>query len=340
MNRSRVLAVSLLVALGCFLFSCVGVASADPIELKYATGFSPKHTMQVKVFEPWAKEITKLTNGKVKVTFFPGGALGKAPATYSIVEKGIADIGYFLHDYTPGRFPATTVFELPFMVPTSTKLSRAMWKTYEKFPGFQKEYKKVKLLALFGHPGGHFCTVKAPIKTVDDFKGLKIRTVSPAVTKALKIFGATPVSMPITETYTALERGVVDGTVVPWEGVAIFKLDDLVKFVSEADFYTVTMAVVMNKQKWDSLPDDVKKVINKKSGMALSLACGKAYDDTNEPMKKKCLAKGVKAIKLSAETMQKLRDLTMPLRKDWVKEMSAKGLPAKAILDTALENIK
>ena len=87
--------------------------------LRFATGFSPKHTMQVKVFEPWAKKITKLTNGKVKVTFYPGGALGKAPDLYGLAEKGIADIIYTLHDYTPGRFPMTTVFELPFMVPSS-----------------------------------------------------------------------------------------------------------------------------------------------------------------------------------------------------------------------------
>jgi TRAP-type C4-dicarboxylate transport system substrate-binding protein len=146
--------------------------------------------------------------------------------------------------------------------------------------------------------------------------------------------------MPITETYTALERGVVDGTVVPWEGVAIFKLDDLVKYVTEADFYTVTMAVVMNKKKWESLPADVKKVIEENSGMSLSLACGKAYDDTNEPMKKKCLSKGVKPLKMSVEDMEKLKSLTMPLREEWIKEMKAKGFPAQEVLNTALEYLK
>jgi TRAP-type C4-dicarboxylate transport system substrate-binding protein len=256
------------------------------------------------------------------------------------VEKGIADIGYYLHDYTPGRFPLTTAFELPFMVPTATKLSSAMWKTYEKYPAFQKEYAKVKPLALFGHPGGHFCTTKTPIRTVADFKGLKIRTAGPSVTKALKRWGAAPVNMPITETYAALERGVVDGTVVPWEGVVIFKLDDLIKYVTEASFYTVTMAVVMNKQKWQSLPDDVKKVMEEHSGMALSLACGKAYDDTDAPMKKKCVDRGIEVIKLKPADKEKLESLTLPLRDEWIKEMDAKGLPGKAVLETALEYIK
>jgi len=340
MNRSGVVAVLLMVTLGCFTLASVGIAQAETITLKFATGFSPKHTMQAKVFEPWAKKITELTGGKVKVTFYPGGALAKAPDTYSIAEKGIADLGYYLHDYTPGRFPLTTVFELPFMVPSAEKLSSAMWKTYEEIPAFKKEYDKVKLMALFGHPGGHFCTVKKPIKTIADFKGLKIRTVSPSVTKALKLYGAVPVSMPITETYTALERGVVDGTVVPWEGIAIFKLDDLIKYVSEASFYTVTMAVVMNKKKWESLPADVKKVIGENSGMSFSLACGKAYDAAEGPMKKKCLKSGVEVVQLAPDVIEKLKSLTMPLRAEWVKDMNAKGFPAQKVLDTALKNLK
>jgi TRAP-type C4-dicarboxylate transport system substrate-binding protein len=339
MKRTMV-AIALVFALGCSLLWYATPALAETIELKFATGFSPKHTMQTQVFEPWAKKISELTKGKVKVTFYPGGALSKAPETYAIVEKGIADLGYFLHDYTPGRFPLTTVFELPFMVPNSTKLSSAMWKTYETIPAFQKEYRKVKPMALFGHPGGHFCTTKKPIKTIDDFKGLKIRTVSPSVTEALKIFGAAPVSMPITETYAALERGVVDGTVVPWEGIVIFKLDDLIKYVTVADFYTVTMAVVMNKAKYESLPADVKKVIDENSGMSLSLACGKAYDDTDAPMKKKCVDRGIEVLKFSDADMQKLKDLTMPLRTKWVKDMKAKSLPGKETLETALKNLK
>ena len=223
------------------------------------------------------------------------------------------------------------------MVPSATKLGEAMWKIYEKFPEFQKEYFKVKPLALWGHPGGHFFTTKTPIKTIADFKGMKIRTVSPAVTAALKIFGAVPVSMPVTETYTALERGVVDGTVVPWEGLVIFKMDELVKYATEANFYTVTMAVVMNKRKWNSLPADVKKAIAQTTGMSLSLACGKAFDSVENPMKKKALSKGIKVFHFSDSDMKKLKALTMPLREDWVKRMDAKGLPGKAVLKTSLQ---
>lgn len=337
--KKSVLAILVVLIFACTFIGLVNQAAAKTIELKFAHAFSPKHTMQQKVFMPWAEKINKMTNGKVKVTFFPGGALGKTPDHYALAEKGIADIIYILHDYTPGRFPMTSVFELPFMIPSATKTSTAMWKVYEQFPEFRKEYSKVKTLALFCHPGGHFNTVKTPIKSIDDLKGMKFRTASPHVTKALKVFGAVPVNMPVTETYTALERGVVEGTVLPWEGNFVFKLAELLKWSTEVDFYTMTMMVVMNKRKWDSLPDDVKKVIDETTGMAMSKECGRVYDEVRPIMKSLCLKKGMQVVEggLPAADMKRLQDLTIPLRNEWVEDMNAKGLPGKAVLDAAVQ---
>jgi len=341
MKKTAALFVSLFLILGFSLLMSVDKASAEKtIELKFAHGFSPKHTMQVKVFEPWAEKITKLTNGRVKFTMFPGGALGKMPDHYSLAEKGLADIVYILQDYTPGRFPLTTVFELPFMIPSAEKCAEAMWKTYEKIPAFQEEYSKVKPLALFAHPPGHFHTTKVPIKNISDFKGLKIRTATPSVTQALKIFGAAPVNMPITETYTALERGVVDGTVIPYEGVVIFKLDELLKYTTPASFYTVTMAFLMNKKKWESLPDDIKKIFDENAGLPLSIEAGRVYDQVEPIMKEKCLKAGMQIVEMTPEAKAKLHEVTMPIREDWVKEMDGKGLPGKETLKTALEFLK
>ena len=309
---------------------------AKDIVLKFATGFSPRHTMQTKVFEPWAEKISKMTNGKVKVTFFPGGALGKMPDHYDLAEKGIADISYTLQDYTPGRFPLTSVFELPFMITTATQTSRAMWKTYEKFPEFQKEYEKVKLLALFCHPSGGFNTVKKPVRAIGDLKGMKFRTASPHVTEALKIFGAVPVNMPVTETYTALERGVIGGTVLPWEGNFVFKLAELLKYGTETEFYTMSMMVVMNKRKWDSLPEDVKKAIDETTGMVMSENAGKVFDDTNIPMKNLCVKKGMQVLQLPLEEKKKLEALAKPIRSQWVVDMESKGLPGQVLLDAAI----
>jgi TRAP-type C4-dicarboxylate transport system substrate-binding protein len=314
-----------------------GAATADVIDLKFSHSFSPMHTMQKKVFEPWGEKLGKATNGQVKISMFPGGALGKPGDQYALAETGIADVVYLLHDYSPGRFPTTSVFELPFMTPTSKIASEAMYKTYEKFPAFQKEYSRYKVLALFCHPAGHFHTTKKPIRIIDNFKGLKIRTASPWVTEALKNFGSTPVEMPVTDTYTALERGVVDGTVVPFEGLGIFKLDDLVKYTTLTDFYTVTMAVLMNKRKYDSLPEDIKKAVDDNSGLVMSSWCGVEYDKAEIPFRKRAVEKGVELIELSDADKVKLHAQTLPLRELWIARMKARGIDGKPILDGALQ---
>lgn len=337
MKRSMAKSVFKILLIGIFAAFFSQAVFAAEIDLKFSHSFSPMHTMQKKVFEPWGEKLSQITDGKVKVTMFPGGALGKPGDQYVLAEHGIADIVYLLHDYSPGRFPVTSVFELPFMTPTAQTASEAMWKTFEKFPGLQKEYSKYKVLALFCHPAGHFHTTKKPIRTIADFNGLKMRTASPWVTAALKNFGSIPVEMPITDTYTSLERGVVDGTVVPFEGLGIFKLDDLAKYTTITDFYTVTMAVLMNKRKYESLPDDVKKAIDENSGLVMSSWCGKAYDAAEIPFKERAVKKGIEMIQLSDADMQKLHAETLPLRDEWIKEMGKRGIDGKPILAGALQ---
>lgn len=336
MQRSVTKSVIRILMIGVLATFSAQFAGAAEFDLKFSHSFSPMHTMQRKVFEPWGEKLSQLTNGQVKVTMFPGGALGKPGDQHVLAEHGIADIVYILQDYSPGRFPVTSVFELPFMTPTAQIASEAMWKTFEKFPTLQKEYSKYKVLALFCHPAGHFHTTKKPIRSIDGFKGLKMRTASPWVTAALKNFGSIPVEMPITDTYTSLERGVVDGTVVPFEGLGIFKLDDLVKHTTLTDFYTVTMAVLMNKRKYESLPDNVKKAIDENSGLVMSSWCGEEYDKAEVPFRDRAVKKGVELIKLSDADMQKLHEQTLPLRDKWVGEMKRRGIDGKPVLDGAL----
>lgn len=335
MNKRHFLSVFILGVLFCILIPpCL---AAKTIDLRFAQPFSPKHVMQTLIFEPWAKKIESMSKGKVKVTFFSGGALGKTSDHFDLTEKGIADIAYALQDYTPGRFPLTSVFELPFMISSAEKTSVAIWKTFEKYPELQREYAKVKVLALFCHSQGQFNTVKKPIRTLSDFQGLKFRTASPSVTKALKAFGAVPVDMSVTESYTALERGVVDGTVLPWEGLHVFNQAELLKYSTESDFYTMTMMIVMNKRKYNSLPDDIRKIIDDTTGWVLSREAGRAYDEIFPVMKQRCLDKGMEALQLPPEDLEKLEALTIPLREEWVKEMNDKGLPGQAVLDTAIQ---
>ena len=327
---------SILIFAGLMLLLTTSTVTADTIKLRFSSAFPMMQTTTGKIIKPWIDEINKASNGKVEIRLYPGGALGKAPEQYDLAEKGIADFSYHLADYSPGRFPLTSVFSLPFMVPSGKKVSEAMWKTFMKEPKFREEYNKVKVLALFGHPGGHFHTVKKPIRKMTDFKGIKMRTANPSISEALKLWGAIPVAMPITETYQALERNVIDGTVLVWEGMCAFKLNEVTKYATVADLYTMPMMIVMNLDKWNSLPDDVKKLIDSTTGLKMSSEAGAAFDKMEKPTREICLKKGIEEITFDSAEMIKLKESTLPLRQQWVKEMEAKGYPAQQILDTAL----
>ncbi len=322
--------------LSCLLLLVTTQVSAKTINLRFSSPFPTMQTITGKVIQPWIDEINKASEGKVNIKLYPAGALGKAPDQFDLVEKGLADFSYHLADYTPGRFPLTTVFSLPFMPPSGEKVSEAMWKTFQKEEKYREEYSKVKVLALFGHRGGNFYTVNTPIKTMADFKGLKIRTANPSISKALKLWGAVPVAQPITETYQSLQLGVLDGTVLPYEGMVVFKLNELAKHYTIGNLYTMPMMIVMNKKKWNKLPEDVQALIEKTTGLQMSMAAGKAFDDMETPFRGICLKKGMKETILEDSEYQKMKNSTLPLREEWVKEMEAKGLPGKAIFDTAL----
>ncbi len=322
------LAVCLLLVIG------PAPALAKTITLKFAHPYPAMHAQHKGVLVPWAKKVEAACGGDLKIKFIPGGALGKPGQAYAMVEKKIADIGWDISDYSPGRFPLTTVIELPFMVNTAEKASVALWKTYEQFPEFQKEYADTKLLMLSCHAPGVFATVKKPIKSLADLEGMKIKTASSFTTAALQLFGAVPVTQPVTETYTSLERGVLDGVVMPYDGMVIFKVDELLKYYTPADFYSMVFWVAMNKKKFESLPATIKKVIEENSGLPFSKAHGKSFDESYASMKKICIKTGMQEVNFPDAEMQKLVNLATPLKEKWVKEMEAKGLPGGAILET------
>ncbi|MCK5162304.1 MAG: TRAP transporter substrate-binding protein [Desulfobacula sp.] len=327
---------SVLFLIGLFLLLSTSPVVAKTINLRFSSPFPTMQTITGKIIQPWIDEINKAAEGKVHIKLYPAGALGKAPGQFDVAEKGLADFSYHLADYTPGRFPLTSVFSLPFMPPSGEKVSEAMWKTFQKEAKYREEYSKVKVLALFGHRGGNFYTANTPINTMADFKGLKIRTANPSISKALSLWGAVPVAQPITETYQSLQLGVLDGTVLPYEGMVVFKLNELAKYATIGNLYTMPMMIVMNKKSWNKLPEDVKVLIEKTTGLQMSMAAGKAFDDMEIPFRGICLKKGMKEIILDPSEYQKMKDSTLPLREEWVQEMEAKGLPGKAIFKTAL----
>ena len=313
-------------------------AQDKPIELKFSSWVGPAHGHHTGVMVPWAKMLEEKSGGRLKVTIYPGGTLGKPADHYDLVVNGIADLAFTTPGYTPGRFPLISATELPLLFKTSKGGSQAVWSLFDKY--FKNEFKDVKMLWIWVHPPGHFHLAKKPVRKLEDLAGLKIRAATPMLTNMVKTLGAIPVSIPAPDTYTALERGTVDGTIFPWEAISSFKIAEVLKHHADVGLYVAPLFTFMNRKKYESLPPDLRKVIDELSGAWGAEFNGGVWDK-NEFV-------GIEAIKKAGGTIytvppeerQRWAARLKPLEEDWVKSMEAKGLPGRQLLTDLREAIK
>jgi TRAP-type C4-dicarboxylate transport system substrate-binding protein len=298
---------------------------AAEIELNSATFFPPTH-IHAKLLDSWGKEIEKRTDGKVKITYFPGGALLKGPQIYDGIVKGIADIGFSVFAYTRGRFPAIAAVELPLGYPSGKAATYTINDFVKKFK--PKELDGAKVLFLHAHGPGLIHS-KKPIYTLEDLKGLKLRTGG-AIAKVGKALGAAPVAMGQGGTYEALQKGVVDATIAPIEVLKGWKHGEVTKYTTECYSvgYTSGFYVMMNLKKWNSLPKDVQKVFDKVSAEYVA-KYAEAWDAIDKEGREFALGLGHKIIPLSKEESARWAKAVEPVIDDYIKETEAKGLPGE-----------
>lgn len=290
----------------------------------------------------WKEAVEKQSEGRIEVKLYPAMQLGgKAPNLVDQVKDGFVDVVWTLPGYTPGRFPAISVFELPFMVSNAEATSQALQAYYEANESVQKEFADVHPLFFFTHDRGAIHTKEKVVKTLEDLKGLKVRIPSRPVADAFAAYGATPVAMPVPQMPEALSKNVIDGSVVPWEVVPAFKLHELANSTTEImspdgrGLYTSVFAFLMNKKKYESLPDDLKKVIDDNSGMAWSKAMGKVWVDAEKPGRGMAEKRGNSLQDLPEDDVVKMQEMAKPVLAAWAEEMDDEGLDGKALLESA-----
>ncbi|MDI7260821.1 MAG: TRAP transporter substrate-binding protein [Thermodesulfobacteriota bacterium] len=330
---------SVLLAMVLFLviFLAMGRSSyaqaTKPIELKLSHWMSPMHNLHVDVFTPFAKELEERTKGRVKVTIFPGEALGKARDHYDLVSQGVVDIAYFIQGYTAGRFPLTTVLELPIGIPSGKVGSRVLWELYDKY--LKPEYPGVKILTFFTHGPGHIHMSKKPIKTLEDIKGLRIRSPGPTQTALLRELGGSPLTIPMPDVYDALHKGMAEGAMAPFSPLLDLKLYEVTKFHTIANLYVMPMGLAMNPKVWAAIPPDIQKIIEELCGARMSEIAGANYDKYD--LLGMDAAKKAKSeiISLSPEERKKWSARTSALGDKWIADIEAKGLPGKKVFEEA-----
>jgi TRAP-type C4-dicarboxylate transport system substrate-binding protein len=345
MNPREVVAMSmnmkrmfffLSVLLGLMFSASLVFAQAKPVELSYSIFFPATHKHTVLAGQ-WAKEVEKRTNGRVKITLFPGGTLTTAPTCYDGVVKGISGIGMSVLAYTKGKFPLTEVIDLPLGYTSGAAATRLINRYFAKFK--PKELDEVKVLYLHAHGPGILHTKKA-VNRLEELKGMRIRCTG-TVTEIVKALGGVPLSMPMGETYDALNRGMAEGSMAPMESLQGWKWGEVVKFTTESfgSAYSTAFFVAMNKEKWNALPADVRKTIDKVNAEWIEKT-GKLWDEVDKSGREFSLKLGNKIISLSKEENQKWAAAASPVLDGYVERMKEKGLPGEAALKFCLEGLK
>lgn len=319
---------------------------AQEVTLKVHHFLPPPSTAQAKFIQPWCDKLAKESAGKLKCQIFPSmQAGGSPPQLYDQAKDGVVDIVWTLPGYTAGRFPASEVFELPFMIHSAEGASQALWDYAVQNKLFETEFKDVKVLAMHTHDQGYLHTVNKQVKTLADFKGMKLRAPTRLTNKMLAAFGATPVGMPVPQVPEALSKGVIDGAVIPWEVVPAIKVHELVKFHTVTDpkasaLYTSVFIYAMNKAKYDALPPDLKKVMDANSGATLSHQLGRIWDEVTPATRKPAEDRKNTIYMLPPEEHRKWEQAAQPIYDEWVKEVGAKGLNGQALLKSARDLIQ
>lgn len=311
-------------------------AQEQAVKLTYSHFWPVGHPVTESLAE-WAKEIEKRTNGKVKTVMFPGGTLTPADKCYDGVVKGISTVCSSALSYTRGRFPLMEVSDLPLgykNAAAAAKLSNAVYKKFQP-----KELSDVKVM-FFHATGPTILHTKKPVKKLEDLEGMKIRTTGLGA-KIITALGATPVAMPMGDTYDALSKGVVEGSTAPIASLEGFKWGEVVKYTTEnfGTAFTTVFFVVMNKKVWNSLPPNVQKIIEQINEEWID-KIGKVWDKYDLSGRNFALKLGNTIIPLSKEEEEKWVKKVRSTLDDYVKVMKAKNLPGDEALNFSLDYLK
>lgn len=320
--------------------SVVTLAQAPVVTLKFHTFMAPQSNVWLNMHKAWMDKVEKESGGRIKFEAYPAMQLGGTPVQlYDQAKDGVVDIIWTLPGNTAGRFPRVEVFELPFIMTNAEATSKAYWEYVQTMAA--DEFKDVQVLALQVHGPGVIHTADKPIKSVDDMKGVKMRAPTRQVNRLMASLGATPVGMPLPGIPDALSKGTIQGAVIPWEVVPSVKVHELTKFHAEFDpaggaLYTTTFVMAMNKAKYNSLPADLKKIIDNNSGMATSAWLGKTQQAGDAAGRKSASDRSGNTIfTVGVAEAQNFRRKSRAIEVEWVEDMNKKGFDGKKLLEAA-----
>jgi TRAP-type C4-dicarboxylate transport system substrate-binding protein len=346
MKKLFLISLFIVLVAGLVFGGCAKPAPSEVITLKYADQNAEIGWEGSQAAVPWLKQMETATKGAVKFQGFFAQSLFKGVDAWESIKTGQADVAWCFHGYWANLTPLADVIALPFLpVPSAEKGSEVLWKLYEKYPTIQKQFEANKVVLTWTSNSYFLATRSKQVKTPDDIKGLKIRTTGGPPTDMIKALGAVPIAMGMPDVYLNLEKGVIDGALLPWEALYSFKLYEVVKYITHAPFHSVYFTQAFNIKSWNSLSPDIQKQIMSVGGLTGSKFWGKNMFDTAATEVRNIIKdKKFELVEYTipaAEITNWSKIGGEPLWEAWVKAQEAKGsAEAREILNTTLQWLK
>ena len=315
-----------------------GYAQAPQVTLKLHHFLAPISNGHAKLLAPWAWRVEADSGGRIRIDIYPAMQLGGAPPQlYDQARDGVVDIVWHLLGSSPGRFLGIEVFELPFVASrrgvTNAKAVQEFYETY-----LREEFGDVHPICVWAHDGG-VIHANRPVRRLEDLRGLKLRSPTRQAGEALRALGATPIGMPVPQVPEALAQRVLDGAVIPWEIIPALRVHEMVRNHTEIPgsptFYTATFVVAMNKQRYGSLPSELKAAIDKNSGQVAATMAGAMWDNEAVTVSEIVRKRGNILITLDEDEKARWRKATEPVIETWIRQVKERGLDGGKLLEAA-----
>ena len=317
----------------------ISFANAQEITLRLHQFLPMTDSVPREGLIPWAQAVEAQSDGRIAIEFYPSMILGGSPANlFDQAQDGVVDLSWTVLGYTPGRFPKSEVFEMPFLVTNARDTSRAFQRYVEE--NAMDEFSDVKLIAVHTHGPGLFHTIE-PVTALEDLEGMKIRGGSRVISAMLGDLGAEAIGMPVPQVPEALSRGVIEGTTIPWQVTLALRTSEIVtnhtEFAGDNGLYTQTFALVMNRQSYEAMPDDLKAVIDANSGVEWAGRFGAVNDADDIVARNAAMERGNTIVTLDAAETARWRQAAQATIEGWYAEAAAAGFDGQALHARALQ---
>jgi len=308
--------MKLAVALAGLITALPLATEAEPLQLRFAYAGMPNSHMYTQGIMPWVEKVMKEADETVDIKVFPGPTLGTLQVIYDRVQNAVVDLAFVTVGPVVTNFPRTTVASLPFEVPTGIDGSMALWRTYER-GALADEFASVKPMAVmtFANISLHS---RKPIKTLDDVRGMKFAAQSRMTAQVVDKLGGTPITMPVTDFYQALQRGTVDGADTGWPAVNAFKLIEVTSNHIEEPLGAEIAFHAMSKDAYAKLPDKARAAVDRNAGRVFSDMMGRAIDNDNTTGRAEGVTRGHTLVKLPADEVSRWKQRVQPLFDEWI----------------------